>query len=225
MEQRREYWSIQPTSAAYGGELGSKAYGVYRIRPATGETEPQKLKKQSRKFRNRYGNDYATCEYQGRNWYGVSNSNNEGSKTVAPTKHMHTNYGELKSHTALNRGISHLNSARSVTEASTKNFNKDGSKTVASTKHVYNNCGELLSHTTLTNMGISHPNSEVPTKDVHTTEGEPIPHTAPTEGNLVNIPIIYVEKKEPNSSYVSETPEQQTQEINAPRKPKPKKRT
>ena len=50
-----------------GDKLGSKVHGVYRIRPVTGSTEPQKPKEQSRESRDCYGNDYATCEYHGRN--------------------------------------------------------------------------------------------------------------------------------------------------------------
>lgn len=87
--------------------------------------------------------------------------------------------------------------------------NIDGSETAAPTKHVHTNCGELMSHTALIDMGESHPNSAgsetaAPTKHVHTTGGELIPHTAPTKGNLVSVPIIYVEEKEPNSRYVLE---------------------
>ena len=64
--------------------------------------------------------------------------------------------------------------------------------------HVHTNCGEFMSHTALTDMGISHPISAslatvAPTNHVHITDGESLHHTAPREGNLVSVPIIYME--------------------------------
>ena len=64
---------------------------------------------------------------------GVSRPNIDGSKTAAPTKHVHTNCGELMSHTTLiNIGVSHPNSA--------------GSETAAPTKYVHTTEGELIPH-------------------------------------------------------------------------------
>ena len=43
---------------------------------------------------------------------GVSNPIIDGSETATPTMHVHTNYGEFKSHMALtDMGISHPTSA------------------------------------------------------------------------------------------------------------------
>ena len=52
-----------------------------------------------------------------------------------------------------------------------------------------------VSTTNVTDMGVSNPiidgfETVTPTMHVHTTGGESIPHTAPIEGNLVNVPII-----------------------------------
>lgn len=52
--------------------------------------------------------------------------------------------------------------------------------------------------------------------------GDSLHPTAPREGNLVSVPIIYVKEKEPCPRYVAEKQKGQTQEINAPHKPKPK---
>lgn len=73
--------------------------------------------------------------------------------------------------------------------------------------HVHTNCGEFKSHSALNDMGISHPISATfataaPTKHMHITDGESLTHTTPAEGNLVNVPIIYIEEKEPSPRYV-----------------------
>ena len=62
--------------------------------------------------------------------------------------------------------------------------------------------------TDVTDMGVSIPNNvgsetAAPTHNVHTKCGELLSHTAPTEGNLVSVPILYVEEEDPNSRYVS----------------------
>ena len=77
--------------------------------------------------------------------------------------------------------------------------------------------------TDVTDMGVSNPNnagSETagPTQNMHTKCGELLLHTAPTEGNLVSVPILYVVEEDPKSRYVSETQKQQTPN----HEPKPK---
>ena len=61
-----------------------------------------------------------------------------------------------------------------------------------------------------------------PTNNVHNNCGELMTHTTPTKGNMVSVPILYVVEEARSSRYVSETQKQQTQEINATHKPKPK---
>ena len=78
------------------------------------------------------------------------------------------------------------------------NKQNEGSETATPTMHAHTNYGEFKSHTALTDMGISHPISAslamvAPTNHVHITDGESLHHTAPREGNLVSVPIIYME--------------------------------
>ena len=61
-----------------------------------------------------------------------------------------------------------------------------------------------------------------PTNHEHITDGESLHHMTPREGNLVSVPIIYVEEIEPRPRCIAEKPKKQTQEINAPHKPKPR---
>ena len=80
-----------------------------------------------------------------------------------------------------------------------------------------------VSITDVTDMGVSNPNnagSETagPTQNMHTKCGELLFHIAPTEGNLVSVPILYVVEEDSKSKYVSETQKQQTPN----HKPKPK---
>lgn len=72
-------------------------------------------------------------------------------------------------------------------------------------------------------MGASIPNkagseTTAPTYNGHTKCGESLSHTAPIEGNLVSVPILYVVEEDPSSRYVSETLKHQA--LN--HKPKPK---
>lgn len=65
---------------------------------------------------------------------GVSNPIIDGSETVIPTMHVHTNYRELKSHMAqIDMGISHPISASFAM--------------TTPTKHVHTTDGESIPHT------------------------------------------------------------------------------
>ena len=116
-------------------------------------------------------------------------------------------------------------------------------------KHKHINDGESLPHTapmevnlvnvpinegfetaTPTIVGNSSPTRHIstslamatPTNHGHITDGKSLHHTTLREGNLVSVPIICVEETKPSPRCIAEKPKKQTQEINAPHKPKPK---
>ena len=136
----------------------------------------------------------------------------ESGQSLAVQSHKNRKSNLVSPETVMETIMPHV-STTDVIDMGVSNPIIDGSETGTPTMHVHTNYGELKSHTAQIDMGISHPISAsfataAPTKHVHTTDGEAIPHTAPIEGNLVSVPIIYVEEKEPSPRDISEKPKQ-----------------
>ena len=145
---------------------------------------------------------------------GVSNPINAGSETVTPTLQVKNKCGEFKSHTALTQmGISHPNKHVHINDGEPLLHMAPIEVNLINLtiNNVHNNCGEFKSHMAQTNMGISLPinaslATATPTNHGNITDGDLLHHTAPREGNLVSVPIIYVKEKEPSLGYVVEKP-------------------